>query len=257
MRWRKRQLTKVLYVWKECDMGKNHPKWLFDESVQVGVDYADEEVVADYDRQHETFRDFEREAQKIVEALGLSRDSTVLDIGCGTGGLTTHFARMCKHVYAVDASGGMIAALTDKAAEQGLTNVSLEQAGFLTYEHDGQAPDAIIANIALHHLPDFWKQIALCRLHDLLRHGGRFLLVDVVFDFDPREYREKIGRWLGSMRELAGPKMAHETVVHVRDEFSTWEWIVRGMLERAGFQIDSNFETMPNMRAYVCSKRRN
>ena len=54
-------------------MIENHPKWLFDESVQVGVDYTDEDVVADYDKLHEDFRDFEREAQKMVETLGLSR----------------------------------------------------------------------------------------------------------------------------------------------------------------------------------------
>lgn len=62
-------------------MNDNHPNWLFDESVQVGVDYNDEDVVAEYDRQHEGFRNFDREAEKIFAALDLSRESTVLDIG--------------------------------------------------------------------------------------------------------------------------------------------------------------------------------
>ena len=106
----------------------------------------------------------------------------------------------------------------------------------------------------LHHLPDFWKQIALCRLCDMLKPGGRLFLADVVFGFDPRSYREAIDSWLGGMRDLAGRKIADETVVHIRDEFSTWEWIISGMLERAGFRIDSNLEIMPNMRAFICSK---
>jgi hypothetical protein len=39
-------------------MKKDHPEWLFDESVQVGVDYTDVDLVAEYDEQHEGFRDF-------------------------------------------------------------------------------------------------------------------------------------------------------------------------------------------------------
>ncbi len=105
-------------------MSDNCPKWLFDESAQVGVDYTHGDLVADYDKQHEGFREFEQEAQKIVTALGLSKDSTVLDIGCGTGGLTTHLARICKHVYAVDVSEAMIAFLAGKIQNQGLNNVS-------------------------------------------------------------------------------------------------------------------------------------
>jgi ubiquinone/menaquinone biosynthesis C-methylase UbiE len=235
-------------------MAENHPSWLFDETKQVGVDYTDKELVCDYDKQHEGFRDFEQEAKKIASALDLSERSAVLDVGCGTGGLTTHLAQICRHVYAVDVSGTMIDTVRAKIRDQGLANVSPIQSGFLTYEHEGMQLDAIIANITLHHLPDFWKQIALCRFYDLLGPGGKLFLADVVFGFDPRTYREAIDNWLDGMRVIAGQQMAEETVVHVRDEFSTWEWVVTGMLERAGFRIDGDPEVMPNMRAYVCSK---
>lgn len=238
-------------------MSDNHPDWLFDESKQIGVDYADADIVAKYDDQHERFRDFEQEAWRIATALELSKQSTVLDIGCGTGGLTFHFARICRHVYAVDVSAAMVAAVKAKSSKLGLENVTAVRSGFLTYDHNGKTPDAIIANITLHHLPDFWKQIALCRLHDLLGAKGRLFLADVVFDFDPRTYREAVDSWLSGMKELAGRQMADEAVVHLRDEFSTWEWIMTGMLERAGFRIDSNLETMANVRAYICSKHRN
>jgi ubiquinone/menaquinone biosynthesis C-methylase UbiE len=235
-------------------MNKKRLNWLFDESVQVGVDYTDEDLVDKYDKHHEGFRDFDREAKKIFSALGLSPDSTILDIGCGTGGLTTHFAQMCKHVYAVDISKAMIAQLTQKIESQGLYNVTAVQSGFLTYQHQGGALDAIVANITLHHLPDFWKQIALCKLSDLLKPGGMLFLADVVFGFDPRTYQKTIEDWLAEMEKLAGQSMADETIIHVRDEFSTWEWIMQGILERAGFRIDNSFEIMKHIRAYICSK---
>jgi SAM-dependent methyltransferase len=235
-------------------MKDDNPIWLFDETTPVGIDYSDTDVVADYDNQHERFRDFETEVDKISAALALSPQAIVLDIGCGTGGLSLSLARKCKHVYAVDVSEAMVNALKHKREGQGVKNVTPRQSGFLTYQHDGDALDAIIANITLHHLPDFWKQIALCRLHDLLKPGGKMFLADVVFDFDARGYREAIDGWLDGMRELAGAQMAEESVVHVRDEFSTWDWIMKGMLERAGFKVRQDFGLMPQMRTYICEK---
>ncbi|MCI5226719.1 MAG: class I SAM-dependent methyltransferase [Candidatus Electrothrix sp. AX2] len=235
-------------------MKDDHKDWLFDEATHVGVDYSDFDVVVDYDNQHEGFRDFEAEADKIASAISLSPKSIVLDIGCGTGGLSICLARKSKHVYAVDVSQVMVDVLKSKRKSQRLRNITPLQSGFLTYQHEGESPDAIIANITLHHLPDFWKQIALCRLHDLLKPGGKMFLADVVFTFNPRDYQETIDGWLDGMRELAGEKIADETVVHVRDEFSTWDWVMKGMIERAGFQLDQELDIMPQMRAYICRK---
>ena len=241
-------------VKRRKDMNDKRPNWLFDETIQVGVDYNDKDLVAEYDKQHEGFRNFDQEAKKIFSALDLSSDSTIIDIGCGTGGLTTRFAKMCKHVYAIDISKSMLNQLSQKIETQGLHNVTMLQSGFLSYKHHGETLDAIVANINLHHLPDFWKQITLCKFFDLLIRGGKLFIADVVFDFDPRSYQKEIESWVSDMEKHAGPKMAKETVIHIRDEFSTWEWIMKGMLARAGFRIDNSFEIMKHIRAYICSK---
>lgn len=233
----------------------NTPEWLFDESHTAGVDYADPAVAEDYDTQHEGFRNFEQEARRMGEALGLSGESLVLDMGCGTGGLSLHLAGMCKHVYAVDASAAMLDRLKRKIAKSGARNITPVNAGFLTYEHDGPDLDAVISTVALHHLPDFWKQIALCRINGMLKPGGKLFLLDVVFSFAPKEHAEAIDGWLDAMRAMAGDEIAEESLIHVGDEFSTWSWIMEGMLEEAGFVIDSTTEVTPNVSAYVCSKR--
>ncbi|XCN74442.1 MAG: hypothetical protein Q3M24_06765 [Candidatus Electrothrix aestuarii] len=43
-------------------MENNHPAWFFDESKQIGVNYTDNAVATEYDNQHESFRDFKKEA---------------------------------------------------------------------------------------------------------------------------------------------------------------------------------------------------
>lgn len=233
---------------------KNAPIWLFDEKKHAGVDYSDQTVVEDYDNQHQGFRDFKQEATRIFNDLNLSADSTVVDFGCGTGGLSIHFTRMCKHVYSVDISKAMLDVLEKKVSQNNIENVTTVQAGFLTYDHKGEQADAIISSAALHHLPDFWKQLALCNFYDILKPEGKLFLGDVVFGFPPREYENEIDTWLKNMRNLAGDAMADETVIHIRDEYSTWDWIMTGMLERAGFTINEKTEVMKNIFAYICTK---
>ncbi len=50
----------------------------------------------------------------------------------------------------------------------GLDNAEVVKAGFLTYEHQGRPADVIYSRYALQHIPDFWKGVALARLHAAL-----------------------------------------------------------------------------------------
>ncbi len=67
-----------------------------------------------------------------------------------------------------------------KAHAMGISNIAFSQAGFLSYEHNGYPLDLIVSNLALHHLPDFWKMIALKRIYQLLKNGGTFYLGEPV-----------------------------------------------------------------------------
>jgi hypothetical protein len=40
--------------------------------------------------------------------------------------------------------------------------------------------DAVVTTLALHHLPDFWKGMALKRVHGMLKRGGRLYIHDVI-----------------------------------------------------------------------------
>lgn len=217
---------------------KAAPSWQFDEGVKVGVDYGDASVAAEYDEQHARFRDFEKDASLVMQQLGLRPEHTVIDLGCGTGAFTIPVARFCRKVYAVDISQAMLDRCAAKARAGGLGNIETHCAGFLSYEHKGAPVDAIITVVALHHLPDFWKAVAFKRLYDMLKPGGKLYLFDVVFSFPVENYQNEFDSWVNTMRESAGQAMAEETVVHIRDEYSTFDWVIEGMIERAGFKIE-------------------
>jgi len=231
---------------------KKH-KWYYEEK-QSGVDYLDPQIAEEYDNKHVKFRNFENEAKDIVEKLQITSEDTVLDLGCGTGGIALNIAKYCKKVICVDISNAMLDVLKDKAEKQCIKNIEAHYAGFLTYNHEHDPVDKIISKVALHHLPDFWKSIALVRMNNILKSQGKLYLFDVIFTFDPCYHENSIENMIKKMRSVAGDSMANETKIHIKEEFSTYDWIMEGLFEKTGFSIDSKEIEDENCISYICSK---
>jgi len=217
---------------------KSNVKWQYNETVQVGTDYQDVSNVQAYDENMAKFRDFKKEATDMIKAIGLEREHSLLEIGTGTGNFAIEAAMHCNNIYAIDVSSTMIAYAKQKAQTMGISNISFFKAGFLSYEHNGYPLDVIVSNAALHHLPDFWKMIALKKIYQLLRNGGIFYLGDVVFSFLIEEYDYKIDNWINTMKEKVGVDFAKEAEMHIKEEFSTFDWIIEEMLHKSGFKFD-------------------
>ncbi|MCC7551339.1 MAG: class I SAM-dependent methyltransferase [Methanobacterium sp.] len=233
---------------------KNNPNWYYEEK-QPGVDYLDPEIAQTYDDEHQKFRNFPEEAKKIVKVLGIKPDDTVIDFGCGTGGIALNLAKYCNKVICVDISREMLDVLENKAKKQNINNIETYHAGFLTYNHKGQGKvDKIVSMAALHHLPDFWKSVALFKMAEILKPGGKLYLFDVTFTFNIQDHQKALEGMIKTMRSAAGDSMADETEVHIRDEFSTYDWIMEGLLEKTGFSIDFKETESGNLVEYVCSK---
>ena len=147
----------------------SHQPWQYDEMRHVGTDYNSEAEVESYDRRMSTIRDIPSEIREIIPALDLSPDSALLEFGSGTGEFAVTVSEQCRLVYAVDISRVMLAYAEKKARSRGRDNIRFVNAGFLNYRHQGEPLDAVVTQLALHHLPDFWKQIALVKMNSLLR----------------------------------------------------------------------------------------
>jgi putative AdoMet-dependent methyltransferase len=230
------------------------PRWQYDETKFSGVDYFRGDEVAAYDRMHKKFRDYAKSTGEIIRRLSLTGDSTVIDLGSGTGAFALHAARKCRTVYAVDISNAMLDYCRQQATKEGVTNIVLCHAGLLTYEHPAEPADAAVCVAVLHHLPDFWKAVALTRCCRMLKPGGRLYLFDIVFPSRESTLPEKIDEWVMAIEAMADARLAEEAVVHARDEFSTYDWIMEGLLTRSGFRVDASEYGKGFQATYVCTK---
>lgn len=114
--------------------------------------------------------------------------------------------------------------------------------------------DAVVSVAVLHHLPDFWKGVGLWRVAKMLKPGGKFYLFDVVFPAEMVGYETRLAGWVRSLAEVVGAGFAAEAETHIRDEYSTYDWVMEGLLKRAGFRID-NIEYADGFGGtYLCTR---
>jgi SAM-dependent methyltransferase len=120
-----------------------------------------------------------------------------------------------------------------------VTNIEVVEAGFVSYDHHGEPADLVYSRYAVHHLPDFWKGVALARIRRMLRPGGVFRLWDVVYHFEPADAEDRIERWCATGAADANADWSRaELEEHVRDENSTYTWLLEPMVKRCGFTIE-------------------
>ena len=94
---------------------------------------------------------------------------------------------------------------------------------------------------------------AFLRMTEFLKPNGGLYLRDAIFSFPPREYKTAIDQWI---QQVAKPEGQGWTVkdfeMHVRQEYSTFAWIIEGMLKQAGFDIvEVNYQP-PAYAEYLC-----
>ena len=228
--------------------------WFIDELKHAGAEHLDTRYVQGYDRKAR----FDPTADlAILRDLGLGPTRTLVDLGAGTGELSVAAAQICLRVVAVDVSAAMLDVVRAKALQRGATSLEVVRAGFLSYEHAGELADFVYTRNALHHLPDFWKAIALRRIARLMRPGGSFMLRDLIFSFEPEESDQVVEAWIRAApgRSESGWTRS-ELETHLRDEHSTFTWLIEPMLERAGFEIQSaTYDESKVFAAYTCARR--
>ncbi|MFI5054245.1 MAG: class I SAM-dependent methyltransferase [Acidimicrobiia bacterium] len=226
--------------------------WVPDELGYAGEEHLDPGYVSGYDRKQQ-FDPADDVA--ILQALGMGRSSALVDLGAGTGTLAFAAAAVLRHVTAVDISPVMVAALRQRAEDDRIDNVDIVCAGYLSYEHAGPQPDAVYTRNALHHLPDFWKSIALERIAGLLPSGGVLLIRDLVYDFLPSQADEYLDHWIdGGVDDPAMGYTREDLIEHIRTECSTYRWLFEPLVAAAGFEVIEARFRRSVYASYTCRK---
>jgi ubiquinone/menaquinone biosynthesis C-methylase UbiE len=104
-----------------------------------------------------------------------------VDLGAGTGFVTTALAPLVSSVLAVDISTSMSASLAERAARDGLANVSTEVSDLREFQLRPGSVDLVVSSYALHHLMDADKRALVTRAAGWLRPGGRLVIADMMF----------------------------------------------------------------------------
>jgi ubiquinone/menaquinone biosynthesis C-methylase UbiE len=208
--------------------------------------------VAAYDAKQQT--DPTEDIETLLN-LGIDDSSAVVDLGCGTGTFTVAIAPHVGRVVAADVSPAMVTYLRRRIEEAGLDNVTVVEAGFMSYQHDGVLADVVHTRNALHQIPDFHKGIALARIAEILRPGGILFLRDLVYDFEPQEADEAIAAWFaGAVVPPTPGYTAEDLAAHVRGEYSTYRFCLDALLAHTGFTIrEATFRRGAYAR-YICER---
>jgi 2-polyprenyl-3-methyl-5-hydroxy-6-metoxy-1,4-benzoquinol methylase len=157
----------------------------------------------------------QRRARLLVAGAGLQRGSRVLEVGCGTGLFTAHFASVGVDLTAIDVS----AELLDRAQARSLSGVRFVLGDVLTTDIGGPF-DAVIGSSVLHHLP---MPEALNCMHGLLKTGGRLAFAEPNF-LNPQIALERTLRFLPYYARYTSP-----------DETAFVRWHLARALRRSGF----------------------
>ena len=116
----------------------------------------------------------------IFQTIMRAGNAVVLDIGFGTGTLTTKLYERGCSIYGQDFSSRMIALASEK-----MPNAQLYQGDFskgLVEPLRNFRYDYIVATYSLHHLTDAQKSNFLLDLRNYLKENGKIIIGDVAFE---------------------------------------------------------------------------
>jgi len=227
--------------------------WFPVESNYAGEEHLDTDYVQTYEEKAGV--EDEKDIATLCE-LGLNDTHILVDMGAGTGKFSLAVAPHCRKVIALDVSPAMINILRNKLSQNNVPNVEYQQSGFLSYEHNGELVNFVYTRHALHHLPDFWKAVALQRIANIMKPGGILYLIDLVYSFKPEEMEQVLEHWFSLAPDSPDAGWARaELETHVREEHSTFNWLLEAMLKQAGFKIETaNHNSLQVHSSYICIK---
>ena len=119
--------------------------------------------------------------QGVIELMNLSGGESVLDIGCGTGTLTSMIAQRMTgrgSVFGIDLSPRMVEVAKERAREQG-NQVEYKVCSSLTLPFDNQTFDVVVTSLVYHQMMSRQERVrTLGEIRRVLKPGGRYIAAE-------------------------------------------------------------------------------
>ncbi|HIF50185.1 MAG TPA: protein-L-isoaspartate O-methyltransferase [Thiotrichaceae bacterium] len=106
---------------------------------------------------------------RLLQAIALKGDETVLEIGTGCGYLTTLLAKSAKHVRSIDIFPDFIKTANDNIIKTGLVNIELENIDVYSLFDQSEKYDVLVLTASLPEMDN--------RFLRLLNNGGRMFAI--------------------------------------------------------------------------------
>jgi ubiquinone/menaquinone biosynthesis C-methylase UbiE len=141
-------------------------------------------------------------AQEFISASTpyISKQTTsMLDFGCGNGGITIELSKHVRHIVGVDPSEKPTDLFRSKIENMQLHNIEVITMDLLSDENrsfiEEHKFDAVTCSLTFHHVPDVQKTINV--VYDLLKPGGVFVSCDLLknehsIGFHPKATRSHV-----------------------------------------------------------------
>lgn len=121
-------------------------------------------------------QDYEVALEKVISTIQLKAGDTCLDIGIGTGNLSSRLLPKGIKVIGVDQSEKMLEECKRKHPE-----IDIRKGHFLALPILDQQVNAIVSSYALHHINDEQKLLALEEMDRVLYSNGEICIADLMF----------------------------------------------------------------------------
>lgn len=164
---------------------------------------------------------------QIIEALHVQANSTILDLGTGTGYVSLEIAKRFKSIKVIglDIVEKALQANRDKAEKQGINNISFISYDGMSFPFEDNFFDIIVTRYALHHFPKIehtFKELAR-----VIKNGGQLLIAD------PTPNENDITRFVDAYMKM---KPDGHIKYYTKDEFEQ-------LGKNVGFSLVDAFQT--------------
>lgn len=133
-----------------------------------------------------------------ISTKSLNKDSKILEIGVGTGNLSSKFLRDNYNIVGIDQSREML-----RVSKNKYPKLEVRLGEFLKIPYSDKTFDAIVSTYAFHHLNSQEKSLAIKEMMRVLKEDGKIVIGDLMFKdkYDESKILEGL-----SMAEIEGIK---------------------------------------------------